>query len=495
MAAIAPGNRVDLAVIGGGITGLAAAHRLVEEAVASGRDLSVVVLEASDRVGGQIRTERHGDLLLEAGPDALVAQKPAAVLLCERLGLGPELRSLGGAGARTEILHRGRLHPVPEGFLMMAPTRVGPLLRSSLFTWRGKLRMLCEPFVSPRARSVEDESAASFVTRRFGREALERVAGPVVGSLFTADVDRLSVRLAAPRFFDLEVRHGSVTRGLMHAGAFGPRPFGHGTGRSGFVTLGSGLSRIVDALIERLPAGTVRTSARVDAIAPSPIDGAWSLALSDGRTISSEAVIHACPAPAAAAALRTHDAELADLLSRIRYASCATVNLAYRRSDVASPPRSYGFFVPKSEGLPILACSHVTEKFERRAPGDVAVFRAFVGGALDPGILGHDDDTLARITHDTLARIFAIGEAPVFSRVHRADGAMPQFDVGTGAIIAAIESRAAAHRGLFFAGSITGAFGLPDCIRSGEEAAERALAYRSRELRVESREQLLTLDS
>ena len=460
-------------VVGGGITGLAAAHRLVE----SGSD-DVLVLEASQAAGGQIRTERHGEYLFEGGPDALVAQKPEGVALCQRLGIGGELRELTARGG-TQIWHRGRLHRVPDGFLMMAPTRLAPMLRSQLFTWRGKLRMLREPSVPARAAGVNDESLASFVTRRFGREVLDRVAEPVIAGLFTADAERLSLRMTMPNFLDLEERDGSVMRGLRRVAVErrGHRPFGHGTGRGGFVAVASGLSSIVDALISRLPSGAVRTGARVSSVSAEPADGGWSVRLAGGETLPAGAVLFACNGEDAARALFALDASLAGRLRRLRYASCATVNVVYRRADVCSRLDGNGFFVPRGERLPILACSYVSEKFEGRAPAGMAVFRAFLGGAMHPDALDADDAQLARATHESLRRILDVTSDPVLSRVHRSPSAMPQFDVGARELVAAIRQGADAHPGLFLAGSVAGAFGLPDCIRSGEDAAARAAAY------------------
>ena len=459
-------------VVGGGITGLAAAHRLVELGVED-----VLVLEAEGKAGGQIRTERHGEYLFEGGPDALVAQKPAGVALCERIGLKDELRDLTARGAGTQIWHRGRLHRVPEGFLMMAPTRLAPVLRSSLFSWSGKLRMAYEPLVRARATGADDESLASFVTRRFGREVLDRVAEPVIAGLFTADAERLSLRMTMPNFLDLEERDGSVTRGLRRAAAarLGPRPFGHGTGRGGFIAVASGLSRVVAALIAKLPEGAVRTGAKVAAVGAS--GGSWSVRLAGGETIGAGAILVACPGEDAARALAAHDSGLAGRLRRLRYASCATVNVVYEKDDVRGRLEGNGFFVPRAERLPILACSYVTEKFEGRAPAGMAVFRAFLGGAMNPDALDADDAGLVRTTHECLRRILDIHGGPVFGRVHRAPAAMPQFDVGARELIGGIRSLADRHPGLFLAGSVAGAFGLPDCIRSGEEAAERAAAF------------------
>ena len=469
----------SVVVIGGGITGLAAAYRLVERAGSDEARRSVVVLEAENRAGGQIRTERHGEFLFEGGPDALVAQKPSGVALCERIGLGAELRDLGGGRGGTQILHRGRLHGVPEGFLMMAPTRVGPVLRSSLFSFRGKLRMACEPFVPRRPATRDDESLASFVSRRFGREVLERVAEPVMAGLFTADADRLSLRMTMPRFLDLEVADGIEARGLRRAmrAQGSPRPFGHGTGRGGFVAVSGGLSLIVDALMARLPRGCVRTGSRVAGVEASPVDGGWLVRLTSGETLGAGAVLFACPAGEAARALKTQDERLADELLSLRYASCATVNIAYRRADVGARLRGFGFFVPCTEGLPILACSYVSEKFENRAPEGTAVFRAFLGGATRPEALDTDDQGLIRQTHETIRRVLSIRGEPLIAKVYRSPRAMPQFEVGAKDLIAAIQARALAHPGLFLAGSVAGAFGLPDCIRSGEEAADRVFGF------------------
>jgi oxygen-dependent protoporphyrinogen oxidase len=461
---------VTVAVIGAGITGLTAAHRLAEST-------RVLVLEADSRAGGQIRTERHGEFLFEGGPDALVAQKPAGIALCERLGLGGELSDLSGSAAPTQIFRAGRLHPVPEGFLMMAPTRLGPVFRSSLFSLAGKLRMAAEPLVPRRAEDQDDESLASFVTRRFGREVLDRVAEPVIAGLFTADADRLSLRMTMPRFLDLEAKEGSVTRGMRKAAASTgrARPFGHGTGRGGFVALRSGLSRIVEALVERLPPGSLRLDARVASVARSQ-GGGFSVALASGEAIAAQAVVVACGAGDAADALEALDADLAAVLRRLRYASCATVNVAYPAEAVGARLAGFGFFVPRTENLPILACSYVSEKFAGRAPEGSVVFRAFIGGATRPGALDRADGEIVRDVHETLRRILSIAGEPVLAKVYRAPRSMPQFDVGAKALIDALDERATRHPGLFLAGSIAGAYGLPDCIKSGETAAERASA-------------------
>ena len=459
-----------IVIVGGGVTGLAAAHRLVERARAGEAIPPVVVLEAGASAGGQVRTERRGDLVLEAGADTLVAQKPAAVALCARIGLQAELEDVAARHGGTAVLWNGKLHRVPEGFVMMAPTRLLPVLRSSLFSWRGKVRMAMEPFVRARPESVDDESLASFVARRFGREVLVRAAEPIVASIFTADAERLSLRATLPRFLDLERRHGSVARGLSTAMTTNHAPASARPGA--FVALRGGMSRLVEGLLAKLPAGTVRTGARVDAITRDAA-GSLVVGLSGGETIRSAAVLLACPAFEGSRMLRALDPALAAKLDELPYTSCATVSLVYPRSAIGAPLDSFGFFVPRAAALPILACSFVSEKFPARAPGDVVVLRAFLGGATRPAILDLDDADLERASAECLARILKITGPPRAAFTHRFPRSMPQYDVGAARWLEEVARASAAIPGLAIAGSAVGAVGIPDAIHSGEEAADR----------------------
>lgn len=456
------------AVVGGGITGLAAAHRLSELAAAGGDPVSVVVVEAMGRVGGQVLTEKRGDAVLEGGADSFLVAKPGALELCERLGLGAELVRIEPGAGGILILRAGRLRELPAGFLMMAPTRIVPLLASPLFSLGAKLRMLLEPFVPP-ARGDDDESLASFVTRRFGREALERAAEPVLASVFMADAERLSMRAVLPRFVDMERRFGSVTRGLREAlGAAAGRPHGGG----GFAYLAPGTERIVERIVERLPPGSIRTGAALGALERAG-DGRWRLLLEGGAAIVADEVVLACPATATAAALGALDPELADRVRAQAYASCAIVSLAYDDASVRLP-RGFGFFAPRGEPSEILAASFASTKFPGRWPTGETLIRVFVGGALRPDLAARSEDDLVQLAHRELARLLAIRGEPRFARALRFSQAMPQYEVGFPARAAAIARRASAHPGLSLAGSVLGAVGLPDCIRSGEQAAESA---------------------
>lgn len=450
-----------VAIVGAGIGGLAAAHRLTELAAERGTALELLVVEASERAGGALATERVEGALLERGPDTLVTHKPAGLALCERLGLGP-LITLKPAG-QIDILDRGRLLPLPAGFALLAPTRARPLLTSPLLSWAGRLRALAEPLV-PRRREEGDESVAAFVRRRFGREVYARMAEPVVGGLFMADCERLSLAATFPRFASLEHERGR----LLGAGP---------TSRPGSApqaaTLEGGLGQIVDALLARLPVGSLRLHSPVARLARR--EQGFTLELGSGEAVHADAVLVALPAPAAAALVTELDAALARDLRQISYASCLTVNLAWPAHAVKHPPPCHGFFVPRSAGNAVVAASFVSTKFPERVPEGSTVVRAFLGGALAPEVIGSTEAELVELAARTLAPLLGTRESPAWHRVFREPGSMPQRTVGHPNLAARITARLDHHPGLAFAGGPTGAYGLPDSIAAGERAAERVV--------------------
>jgi oxygen-dependent protoporphyrinogen oxidase len=460
------------AVVGAGIAGLAAAHRLCELCAERGIEPSIALLEASERLGGLIRTERAGESLVEGGPDSFLTAKPGGVELCHRLGLGGELMHVDGGAGGTRILIGGRFYDLPAGFLMMAPTRLWPLVRSPLFSPAAKLRMVLERFV-PKAHEP-DESLASFVTRRFGREVLERSAEPVLASIFMADAERVSAAAVLPRFVEMERAFGSVTRGVRRSlGAAPGQPLGGG----GFAYLRGGTSRIVERLVERLPPGVPRTGVALSSLERDG-EGGWRIRLSGGATdVVADAVVLACPAYASAAAVAALDPALSGEIGRQEYASCATVSLSYREEEIRRPLPGFGFFVPRNEGLELVAASFTSVKFPGRWPAGEVLLRCFVGGALHPALAELAEPELARLAHDQLRSILDIRGEPRFARVIRSPRSMPQYEVGFPQRVRSIGRRLAAHAGLFLAGSSVGAFGLPDCIRSGEQAAEGAARF------------------
>jgi oxygen-dependent protoporphyrinogen oxidase len=464
---------MKLAIVGGGIAGLAAAHHAGELARARGLDLELSLFEASDRLGGTIQTERREGFLVECGPDSFLSEKPWALELCCRLGVEDKLVRTDDRFRRVFVVFRGRLHPLPEGFQLLAPTRFGPFLRSGLFSWPGKLRMGLD-LVLPRGLDP-DESLGAFVRRRLGRQALERVAQPLVAGIYTADPDLLSLAATMPRFLELERRERSLILALWRAGRRAPSESREASGArwSLFVTFADGMEEMIRALQSRIPSGAVRLKERVTGVTRE--GGRWRIATAEGQAAAADRVILACEAHHAARALRYTHPALALLLEGIPYASSATVTLAWRRADIPHPLDGFGFVVPQIERRPVIACTFSSVKYPRRAPEDGALLRVFMGGAMNEGVLEGDDETLVRVARGELAELLGIEAAPLWTRVGRYPRAMPQYQIGHLARVEAIEGCVRELPGLALAGGAYRGVGIADCVRSGEDAALRLL--------------------
>ena len=445
----------SVVVIGGGISGLAATYELQR------RGIDVRLLEASDRLGGVIRTDRFDGWVIDGGPDSLLVQKPAAVALCRELGLGDRL--VPTLTPRTAyILRDGHLHPIPEGSFLGFPLRVSALAASSLFSLRGKARMACE-IVAPRSRGDGDESIAAFVRRRFGREAVEYLAEPLLAGIHAGDVDRLSVRALFPRLVDAERQSGSVIRAFRSL-RVKPSPNG------AFMSLPGGIGELTDRLAATIPASHVSLSTRVTGISHA---GNFVID-TDAGTIHAKAVILAVPAYAAGGMLGGINVALAALCEEVSYASTATVAFGYRRDQIDHPMRGSGFVVPRAERTPLLAATWVTSKWPHRAPADHVLLRAFLGGGRDPHRLDHGDAELIELARQALADIMPIAGDPLFSRIYRWTRQSPQYEVGHLARLAAIDAHLARVPGLFVTGSGFRSIGIPDCVADGRETATRA---------------------
>jgi protoporphyrinogen/coproporphyrinogen III oxidase len=468
------GSPARIAVVGAGIAGLAAAHRLVELSRERGIALDLSVWEAARRPGGSIGTERTGGFVIEAGPDSFISEKPAALQLCERIGLTPHLVRTRDENRRTYVVHGGRLHSLPDGFLLLAPTQFWPLLTTRLFTWPGKLRMGLD-LVLPRGPLRADESLGSFVTRRLGREALERVAQPLVGGIYTADPDDLSLAATMPRFLEMERKHRSVILAMWRSLQQQPATARATSGArwSLFVSVDDGMQTLVDTLAQRLPEGVLRCGAPVTALARD--GGGWRLRLGDGATAEADAVVLATPAHRSAALLEGVDTGLAQELNGIPYASSATVSLAYSQSAFSRPLDGFGFVVPLVESRSIVACTYSSMKYPGRAPEGFVLLRAFVGGALQSERFADDDATMETRVRQELADLLGVTAAPVLTRIHRHHEAMPQYRVGHLDRMARIDARVGAVGSLALAGNAYRGVGIPDCIRTGELAAETIL--------------------
>jgi oxygen-dependent protoporphyrinogen oxidase len=463
---------VKLAVVGGGIAGLAAAHRATEWARERGRTVEVVLLEAADRLGGTIQTERRDGFLVELGPDSFLSEKPWALALCRRLGLESALVRTDDRFRRVYVVRQGRLHPLPEGFQLLAPTRLRPLITSPLFSWRGKLRMALD-LVLPRGGG-SDESLGSFVRRRLGREALERVAQPLVAGIYTADPDELSLTATMPRFLEMEREHRSLILALARAARRAPAVTGTSGARwSLFVTFADGMETMIRALADRLPPDAVRLKARVSGLTRDGL--AWRVAVPGEPGLTADTVVVATESHQAARLVRYADPSLAHLLEGIPYASSATVSLALARADVAHPLDGFGFVVPHAERRPLLAGTFSSVKYPARAPAGYVLLRVFMGGALDDTALAQPDEGLVATARRELAALLGVRGEPVFTRVARYPRAMPQYHVGHLARVESIDRATARLPGLELAGGAYRGVGIADCVRSGEEAAVRAL--------------------
>jgi len=457
-------ERVDVAIVGGGISGLSAAYALMK------RGIGFTLLEAQPRFGGVIRTEHQSDFVLEAGPDTLLAQKPEAVALCRELGLGERLVPTNPDVRSVFVSRGGRLHALPEGMMLAVPTRIWPFLRSGLFSWPGKLRMGLE-LVIPAGSDDGDESIASFLRRRFGQECVDRLGEPLLAGIHAGDPEQLSIEATFPRFVELERRYGSLIRGMWASAPpskLGPRP-------SAFVSLKDGLGELVTALVARLPAASLRQATPVQWVHRS--GEALRVALGGGATLSARAVVMAAPAPKAASILEPLAPESAAFLSDITFASTATIQLGYRRADVTHPLDGYGFVVPGGEGSRASALSFVSTKLPGRAPEGHVLLRAFVGGVRDPKALELDDATLLAAVIQELTPTLGLRGEPVLTRVFRWPSATPQMEVGHLRRLAAIEREVATIPGLFLSGAGLRVTGVPDCIADGTRAGEAAAEY------------------
>src|SRR5213594_2047908 len=396
--------RLKLVIVGGGITGLAAAHRAVEVARERSTALDLTVIEARARLGGTIATERAGGFLIEAGPDSFLSEKPWALGLCRRLGVEDRLVRTDDRFRKVFVWRAGRLHPLPDGFQLLAPTKLGPFVRSGLFSWRGKLRMALDLALPRGVR--DDESLGAFVRRRLGREALERVAQPLVAGIYTADPDDLSLAATMPRFRELERRDRSVILGLWRAARRAPLDGTSGARWSLFVTFQNGMEELVTTLASRLPPGATLLKQRLDEIERR--GGRWRVVSAEGAAVEADRVIVTAESYTTGRLLRYVDPALATLLGEIPYASSATVTLGYRRGDVPNPLDGFGFVVPRTERRAVLACTFSSVKYPGRAPEGYVLLRCFVGGALDEGILQSEDATLVSRARDELRQALGV---------------------------------------------------------------------------------------
>lgn len=458
-----------IVVIGGGISGLAAAHRLWEIRRERSLPLQITVLEASPRLGGLIETEQRQEFLLEGGPDAFLSEKPWAVELCRRLGMENELIPTNEGARRGFIAWKGKMELLPEGFYLTAPVGWAALRNCRLLDWAGKLRVACEPVI-PKRSGGGDESVASFIRRRLGAQVLERIAQPMVGGIYAADLEKLSVQAALPQFYRMEQEQGSILCALKKGGVAGSEK-ASGPRYGMFVAPRSGMTRLVEVLTRRMLEVELKTNHAVAGMERSGRN--WTVCSKQGAAFQADGVCVALPAHHAAALLNKTAPTLARELEGIPYESVATVSMAFRKKDFPVPFEGFGFVVPAHQAQGIVGCTFSSMKFARRAPADSVLLRAFVGGALAPRAAEQDDATLQHTVRALLKSMLEIQAEPRFAVVRRYPKSMPQYPVGHGERVERIERETARLPALALAGNAYHGIGIPDCIHQAEQAAER----------------------
>jgi oxygen-dependent protoporphyrinogen oxidase len=448
-----------IAIIGGGIAGLAAAWELRQ------RGIQPLILEQGHRTGGVIVTEHVDGFVIDGGPDSLLIHKPAAVDLCRELGLGDRL--VPTLPPRTAyVLRRGRLVSLPEASFLGLPTRIGPFVSTALFSWPGKLRMGAEVLVPPK-RGDDDESIGQFIRRRFGDEAVAYLAEPLLAGIHAGDVEQLSVRSLFPRLVELERTSGSVLRGLFAQRA--PRA-PHGA----FMSLPAGIAELPAALTAALGDGVVRYDSAVAQISGT---GPFKITLTTDAALYARAVIVCVPAWCAARTLGSVDPSLAALCAQIPYASSATVAFGFSRGQVDHPLQGSGFVVPRRERGALMAATWVSSKWPNRAPDGHVLLRGFLGGATDPAMLDQGDEALAATALRELSSLLSIAGQPLLTRVFRWPRTTPQYVVGHAQRVEAIDRQLDRFAGLYLTGSAYRGTGIPDCIADARATAAKAAAF------------------
>jgi oxygen-dependent protoporphyrinogen oxidase len=432
---------VKVAIVGGGITGLACAHYL--------RAAGVHAVVFDPAPGGLIGTINVEGCQLEIGPESWLASKPWAEELIRELGLGADLVGSSDAKRRTYVRRGGKFVPLPEGLQLVVPTKLRPTLESELFSWNTKARMAAEVFRSPTA--LPDRSVAAFVAGHFGQEAVDYLAEPLLAGVYGGSPEELSAPSVLPKFVEYEQRFGSVVVGAL-------REKRKAAAQPVFKSLRRGMGSLIDALRE----GTEIVSAAVHGVG---LAGAGWGVFVDAEWQEFDRIVLCCGANASAVLMAGVDPEVSRLLASIPYTGSSIWTLGYRRADIHHPLDAFGFLIPRKERNAIMACTWVATKWSNRVPEDKAVLRCF---STDPEV------TLPAVRAD-LERLMGVNAEPLFSLNHKWPNSMPQYTVGHTARIAELEERVAALPGLHLAGNAYHGVGIPDCVRSARRAAERIL--------------------
>ncbi|MBI3583520.1 MAG: protoporphyrinogen oxidase [Nitrospinae bacterium] len=478
-----------IVIIGGGISGLATAYSLEEKAKREGKSVSITLLEKKNQIGGNILTERVGDFLIEGGPDCFLSEKPWAIELCERLGMGDSLLCTNDKFRKTYILWNGHLHELPEGVILMVPTEIFPLLKSNLISFSGKIRMGMELFIQ-KNKSNDDESLSQFVCRRLGQEALDKIAAPLVAGVHAEDPDTMSVKSRFPRFVQMEEEYGSLIKGMIakrremrRAGSKGNKPK-----YTMFMTLKDGLSEMPATIVRNLKSTEILTNREVLNIekfltsTPDTEKGMVSLpnykiSLKNGEVLDADTVVVATPSYETASLLTGIDDSISALLNKIPYTSTATVSLAFKKENISNPMNGFGFLVPRQEKRRITGATWVSRKFSYRSPDDSVLIRCFIGGSHNEKLVFLNDKDMIEMVKGELRDIMGITLEPLLTRIYRWERAMPQYTIGHEGRLSILDKKLSEYPGMFLTGSSYRGSGISECIKDGQITAESVLKY------------------
>jgi len=489
-----------IVVVGGGITGLAAAYYLRRSAEAAGLPVRVAIAEASERLGGKIETLRKDGFVIEKGPDSFLARKKAILDLAVDLGIEEELVPINPSGKKSFIVFRGKLHPMPDGLMLGIPTEIAPMLKTGLLSPAGKLRAGLD-FVLPARNGNDDESIGDFLTRRLGREVVERIAEPLLAGIYAGELDKLSLRATFPQFREAELAHGSLILGMRRAMRRRPAPAAGAGGAAGqagqaaqtpadailarykgapFLNFRRGLATLVEALERELSGAEWRRGRKATALRKGAAGASaeparrYAVVFDDGEELQADAVVVTAPAYEAEALLRDHVD--CGMLRAVRYASVANVVLAFDKASFGREFAGSGFLVPRTEGRQITACTWTSTKWLHTSPPDKVLLRCYIGRSGDEDAVSLPDDQLIRLVRHDLEELIGVTAAPVMTEVTRLHRSMPQYPVGHVEAMRDFKRKLAeALPGVWTAGAAFDGIGLPDCIRQAKETAEAAI--------------------
>ncbi|MGV7220715.1 MAG: protoporphyrinogen oxidase [Nitrospinales bacterium] len=465
-----------LIIIGGGIAGLAAAYRIQEELSANSIPLQCTVLEGGPKFGGKIATERKDGFILERGPDSFISQKPWALQLCKKIGLSDQLVGTNPKYSKTFVYLGKKLVQMPDGLSLMVPTKFLPFALSPLFSIPGKIRMGMD-LIIPAKKNDKDESLASFIRRRLGQEALEKMAEPMLAGIYASNPETMSIKSTFPMFFQTEQKYRSLILGMLarKAQTIKTPSKNKPSSFSLFMTLKNGLGEMVDGIIDKCPDISFRTDTKVNGI--SKEGNVWQIKINDEETLEADAVIIASPANIAANLLESSSEKISELLRKIKYVSTAAVTVAYKKEGFSHDLNGFGFVVPKAEKRKIMACTWTSSKFPERVPEGHVLIRCFIGGALCEDLAEQTDQELEDMVKNELKEMMGITETPLFCRVFKNQKANVQYQVNHGELIEQVNEQLTSLPGMYLSGSAYTGIGIPDCILNGTKAAESAIQF------------------